>query len=128
MRLFVFVITAITATNVLADDLCSALSGSVVISQDYNNTYLGKISNKYSDDSIFNEYGNYGSKYSSDSIWNEYSQVGSKYAAESPFNKYSISPPMIIKNKKIIGYLSVNKNVSGAINPIVLRSVCEDGL
>ena len=128
MRLFVFAVSMITFTNAVADDFCSALNGSVVISQDSNNTYLGEISNKYSDDSIFNEYGSYGSKYSPDSIWNEYSQAGSKYATESPFNKYSISPPMIIKNKKIIGYLSVNKNVSGAINPIVLRSMCEDGL
>ena len=128
MRFFIFVAAVITAATAVADDLCSALNDSVVISQDSNNTYLGEISNKYSDDSIFNEYGSYGSKYSPDSIWNEYSQAGSKYATESPFNKYSISPPMIIKNKKIIGYLSVNKNVSGAINPIVLRSMCEDEL
>ena len=128
MRLFVFIISIIMATSAIADDTCSALSGSVVISQDYNNTYLGEISSRYSDDSIFNEYGNYGSKYSSNSIWNQYSQVGNEYSVESPFNKYSTSPPMIVKNKEIIGYLSVNKNVRGAINPIVLRSVCEDEL
>lgn len=128
MRFFIFVAAVITAATAVADDLCSALNDSVVISQDSNNTYLGKISNKYTDDSIFNQYGNYGSKYSQNSIWNGYSQVGSKYAAESAFNKYSTSPPMIIKNKEIIGYLSVNKYVSGAINPVVLRSVCEDEL
>lgn len=94
--------------------------GSVIIAED--GTFLGKITNEYDSDSIFNEYGQYGSQYSSKSIWNEYGTYGSKYSSYSPFNSYSSSPPAIYKNGSCIGYLTVNKYISGAINPYVLKS------
>jgi hypothetical protein len=103
-----------------AQSTMDSLYGSIVIAED--GTFLGKITNRYDLESIFNEYGQYGSKYSSNSIWNEYGNYGSKFSTYSPFNQYSSSPPAIYKNGILIGYLTVNKYIAGAINPYVLKS------
>lgn len=125
MKVGVLIVGSLIITKSFAVDLCHELEGAVLISQDRGNTYLGKITNRFDDKSIFNEYGNYGSKYADKSIWNDYSQFGGKYSEHSPFNKYSSSPPMIVKGREIIGYLSVNKRIAGAINPIILKAECE---
>jgi hypothetical protein len=85
-------------------------------------TYLGKLtSDQYDADSIFNEYGTYGGKYSAKSIYNDYGTYGGKYSAESPFNKYSSTPPMILLNGKVVGYLTINEYVTDAISPLGLK-------
>ena len=109
-----------------AADVCSIVSNAAIIAQDSSNTYLGKITTKYDSNSIFNEYGNYGSKYSSNSIWNPYSQFGNEYNAYSPFSKYSTAPPMLIKDRSVIGYLSSNKSVQGSVSPNLLKALCGD--
>ena len=101
-------------------NICQYVSGASILSDD--GKYLGKISNEYSSESIFNEYGTYGSEYSSDSIWNEYGSYGGKYASNSPFNSYSSTPPILVKNGKLIAYLSVNKSLNGAINPYLIKT------
>lgn len=106
-------------------DAISLLKGALIFAQDDKQTYLGKIDNKFNSESIFNEYGTYGSKYSTDSIWNEYSNFGSKYSSYSPFNDYSSSPPMIVKNGRIIGYLTTNKYITGGISPHILKEIKE---
>lgn len=95
----------------------------VIIANDGTGTFLGKITNRYDNNSIFNKYGNYGSKYNSTSIWNPYGQYGSKYSSYSAFNDYTYYPPKIIKNNKIIGYLTTNKYIQGAVNPYFLLSL-----
>jgi len=102
-------------------ELRQALEGSIIIAED--GTYLGKITNKYSSESIFNDYGTFGSLYSSKSIWNEYGTYGSPYSSYSPFNKYTSTPPGIYKDGTLIGYLTVNKYITGAINPYALKSL-----
>ena len=82
---------------------------------------LGKIEDEYSSESIFNEYGEFGGEYSSDSIWNQYGSYGGEYSALSPFNKYSSTPPVIIKNRKILGYLTINKYLNNSIDPNWLK-------
>lgn len=109
-----------------AQDLCSALNGATLIAQDDSNTFLGKIASSYSSDSIFNEYGTYGSEYSSKSIWNTYGTFGSEYSGVSPHNSYSTTPPMIIKDRKVIGFLSVNKSMKGSVSPNLLKAMCKD--
>jgi len=104
--------------------ICNAIDGAIVLNSD--NEYIGSISNKFDPDSIFNKFGTYGNKFSSDSIWNKFGKNGNPFASNSAFNKFTSSPPRIVKNKQIIGYLTVNKYVSGAINPIVLGTVCYD--
>jgi hypothetical protein len=79
--------------------------------------YLGVISNEYAVDSIFNRFGLHGSKYGVHSIWNQYGQYGSAYSSYSPFNPLALNPPIIIKKGKVIGRLTVNKSVVGAVDP-----------
>lgn len=122
------ILSLLVASGVHAEQLCDQARGATVIAQDENNTYLGKISNSYDSESIFNAYGTYGSEYSSLSIWNEYSTYGSEYSSYSATNSYTSTPPMIIKNRKILGYLSSNKSQRNSINPISLKAICEDEL
>jgi hypothetical protein len=118
----------ICAPAIASEELCTIVSGAVLIAQDDENTYLGKITNSYDSESIFNEYGSFGSEYSSSSIWNKYATFGSEYSSYSPFNKYTSTPPMIIKNRKIIGYLSANKNLGASVSPNLLKALCKDEL
>jgi hypothetical protein len=84
--------------------------------------YLGKIEDQFSSDSIFNEFGTYGSEFSSDSIWNKFGNYGSPFSSQSAFNKFTTNPPIIIKNKQVIGYLTVNKFIKGGVDPNWLKS------
>jgi len=115
-------------SNVHAEELCDIVKGAVLIAQDDKNTFLGNITNAYDSKSIFNEYGTYGSEYNSSSIWNKYASFGSEYSAYSPHNSFTSTPPMIIKNKKIIGYLSANKSIGSSITPNLLKALCKDEL
>ena len=91
------------------------LYGSEVIADD--GTYLGKIADSWDSDSIFNENGPYGSKDNNESIWNENGPYGNRFSRYSAFNPGTKTPPKIIKDGKFIGYLSINKRLSGAIDP-----------
>lgn len=128
VTLVFLVITAVGLRPAHAQDACSILSGSVIVAQDSSNTVLGKITNSFDSDSIFNEFGTYGNEFSSDSIWNEFSTFGNEFGSNSPFNEFSSSPPMIIKGGKVIGYLSANKYIRNSISPNVLKALCEDSL
>jgi hypothetical protein len=115
--------------NLFADadsDIAQLLKGATVIAQDENNTYIGRLCNKYDSESIFNKYGKYGSEYSSTSIWNKYSIFGSPFSAYSAFNKLTKTPPVIIKNGKIIAYITVNKLIQGGISPYYLKEIADN--
>lgn len=94
-------------------------NGCVVVAHD--GTYLGKIANQYTSDSIFNPYGKYGSELSSKSIWNEYGKFGSAYSKYSAFNPIASKPPKIYRNSVFKGYLTVHNIFTNAINPYKLR-------
>lgn len=117
---------AFVATSVIAEEVCNMVNDSVIIAQDDQNTFLGEITNSYDSKSIFNEYGTYGNPFSSSSIWNKFSTFGNQFNGQSPFNEFSSSPPMIIKNKTIIGYLSANKSIQFSISPNLLKALCKD--
>lgn len=101
---------------------CQAFQDATIVSSD--GTYLGKLGSKYDSNSIFNKYGTYGSKYNAKSIWNTYGNYGSKYNTLSAFNPYSSKPPRLFKGKKLIGYLTKNKYLSGAVDPVLLAVQC----
>lgn len=89
-------------------------------------TYLGKVtSNEFDLESIFNEFGTYGSKFSLTSIWNEFGTYGSPFSSESAFNEFALSPPVIMSGSDIIGYLTVNSSINGAISPYGLKEELE---
>lgn len=121
--LLTIVIATLSITSTYANNLCQIVSGAKIISQE-SKKYLGSITNKYDSDSIFNEFGNYGSEFSSDSIMNEFGRYGGEFSSESPFNEFTSTPPYIVKNGKIIGYLTVNKYINNALNPFILIAEC----
>jgi hypothetical protein len=100
----------------------------ILVADDDKATFLGELTtNKFSSDSVFNDYGTYGSKYSTDSIWNNYGQYGSKYSMYSAFNKYAANPPMIIDgNGKVVGYLTVNESKADGISPYIINEMLKD--
>lgn len=95
--------------------------GATVISAEKEPRYLGTISNEFDMGSIFNRFGLYGSKYAVSSIWNQFSSYGFEFSQYSPFNDFSTDPPIIIKDSKVIGRLTVNKLVPGGVDPGWLR-------
>ena len=102
-----------------AEQLCSTYTGAKIVADD--GRYLGKVSGTFDPESILNKYGNYGSKYSSTSIWNEYGHYGGEYSGLSPFNPYARKPPSLMQDKKVIGRLTVNKTMTGAVSPYFLQ-------
>lgn len=104
--------------------LAQNLQGSMIFGQDDDRTYLGAIDfTSPSSESIFNEYSTYGSEYSSASIWNEHGTFGSEYSSYSPFNEYTSTPPIIVKNKSIIGHLTENEYLTGAVSVKKIKSI-----
>lgn len=106
---------------VIAIKVIQTYQDAKVISTERKPKYLGTISNEFDIDSIFNKYGRYGSRYGIDSIWNQYGLYGSEFSLHSPFNEFSIDAPIIVKDGKVVGRLTVNKSVSGAVDPSWLR-------
>jgi hypothetical protein len=84
--------------------------------QGQDGQFLGEISsNRYSSDSILNQYGPYGSQYSSTSIFNQYSPYGSPYGQFSINNPYSTTPPKLFINGQFKGHVSKNQYVPNQI-------------
>ncbi|MCO7225939.1 hypothetical protein [Pleionea sp. CnH1-48] len=110
------------------NELCTLVKGAKIFAQDSRQTYLGDISNGYQSKSIFNDFGTYGNEFSSESIWNEFSKFGNEFNPYSPFNEYLSAPPVIIKNGELLGFLSTNENMKGAVSPSVLKAYCEEKL
>ena len=123
-----FAVLAVGASSAYGEEVCDQVKGAVLVAQDEKNTYLGKIASAYDSDSIFNEYGTYGSQYNSLSIWNQYATFGSEYSSYSPHSPYTSTPPMIIKNRKVLGYLTANKSIRSSITPNLLKALCKDEL
>ena len=81
-----------------------------------NGQFLGEIvSNEFDRDSILNEYGPYGSPYSTTSIFNQYSDYGSRYGQNSVNNPYCSTPPKLIINGGLLGFVTVNQYVANNI-------------
>lgn len=80
--------------------------------------FLGSLStNTFNTYSVFNTYGAYGSKYSTTSIWNSYGTYGSKYSSYSATNRYTSTPPILVYNGKVMGYVTANPYLSNGISP-----------
>lgn len=107
MRLFLLLCLGL---GLNANEICYRLENAYVVAQDEKNTFLGKIESSFSSDSIFNEFGNFGSEFSS-------------YSATNPI---TLTPPMIIKEGKLVGYISTNKTIPNSISPSLLKVLCKE--
>jgi hypothetical protein len=123
---FVLSLLFALTTNLSAQDICLTVNGSIILAQDSKNTFLGKITNSLDSQSIFNEFGTYGSEFSTGSVWNQFSIFGNEFNSYSPHNEFSSNPPMIIKDGKLIGYLSANKSIRSSISPNLLKALCKE--
>lgn len=97
-------------------EVAALLKGASIIAQDDKKTPLGMIDNELFKESIFNELSKAGNKYMADSIFNEFGRFGSETGEFSAFNENSKKPPMIVKDGKVIGYLTANKTIRGGIS------------
>jgi hypothetical protein len=97
-----------------------------VVDDDYK-TFLGDLTtNQFDLNSIYNEFGTYGNKFSPDSIWNQFGTYGNPYSQYSPFNQFTSTPPMIINgNGQIVGRLTVNQIITGAVSPYQLNALLQ---
>ena len=93
---------------------------SFIVSSD--ETYLGSLdTNRYSRDSVFNQFGPYGSRFSPTSIFNSYSPYGSLFSALSAFNPHAASPPEVYQRGQRAGHLTVSVAFPDRIDPSRLR-------
>jgi len=84
-------------------------------------TYLGKVSsNPFESESICNEFGTYGSEFASKSVRNEFGSYGSPFASQSAYNEFTSTPPRIIYQGGVVGYLTKNEFLRGALDPDLL--------
>ncbi len=125
ITLVYFLLTSFFIVEINAQDICEIIDGAKVIADD--GEYLGKICSAFDSESIINEFGTYGNEFNSNSIWNEFGTYGNEFSNLSPFNEFTNTPPMIIKNGNIIGYLTKNRGLKNAVDPHILLS-CEFGL
>jgi hypothetical protein len=119
---FNFYLLSFTA-YAFSPELIDLLKGSKIYAQDINRTFLGCIDNECIYDSVFNEVGPYGSDCSPKSIWSEVGSFGSDVSFYSPYNAITLTPPMIVKNGQIIGFLTVNPSVEGRLSPFDLKKM-----
>ena len=112
---------AIMRPDSASANACYDLKGGIVVAED--GTYLGKIADHYDPDSIFNKLGVHGSRFSDESIWNIFGEYGGKFGQHSPFNLFG-TPPLILRNQVPVAYLSSNKALQGAVDPVLIAIVC----
>jgi len=96
--------------------------GALIVADDGEGTFLGKIGSTVASESIFNPVGRHGSTVASQSIWNEVGRYGGKVSRLSPFNPVTSSPPLIVKDGKVVGRLTVNEVLLDAVNPYLLKA------
>ncbi len=101
---------------------CYELEGAKIVAED--GTFLGTLDDSYSSDSIYNSFSDYSSSYSSNSIWCDYCEYGNSYSSMSPFNDYASSPPVLLKDGKIVGILTIKPYEIDAVNPYSVGKDC----
>lgn len=96
-----------------------ALEGGSIVAND--GQFLGRITkSRFDSDSLVNAFGAYGSRFSSTSIFNQFGEYGSQFSSLSPFNRFSSTPPKILKDGKVVGYLTVNEMLKPRVDPSLL--------
>ena len=90
--------------------------------------FLGCFScNPYSDNSIWNEYGDYGSKYSDNSIWNKFGDYGSNFSSYSPWSKFSNQAPVLVdEDGGFYGYFTCNISKYNRVSPDLMDFLCKN--
>ena len=102
---------------------CNKFDGAKIIGDD--GEFLGVLGPRWVTDSIFNDSSSYASSWSQNSIFNTSSDYGSSYSSLSVFNDGASSPPMIIGDSKLIGYLSIGPSwKNDRFSPYDIKYTC----
>jgi len=113
-KLFILLFLFLFIVPVSPIQAASVNPGDVHVYSYDGSQFLGTLStNIYDPYSVFNRYGTYGSKYSTNSIWNQYGTYGSKYSSYGAANPYTSTPPILVYNGSVVGYVTANKYLSG---------------
>lgn len=105
----------VTVVAPVGGSLCSQIAGASLYA--YDGTYLGRLTNQFDPQSIYNQFGTYGSQFSSVSVNNRYGQYGSPYTSMSAYNPYASNPPVLFKNGNAIAYFTVNTYKTPYVHP-----------
>jgi hypothetical protein len=125
MKFILSILLLIYAQNALAFFTCFDLNGAAVFSQEDEPVYLGFLGNDFAAGSINNEFGSYGSEFSSSSIRNAFSPYGNDFSQFSSNNPLALKPPILIKNNRVIGYLSNNQTLPLNFPLAILDDECD---
>jgi hypothetical protein len=117
---FVFALLSIlfaprASAQAAPDITCFDLDGAYVVSQEPGPIYLGFFGSQFATESIMNSFGTYGSSFSPLSVRNTFGTYGSSFGSYSAQNRFATSPPAIMKNGMLVGYLTTNTFVMGGI-------------
>jgi hypothetical protein len=107
----------VTVAAASGGSLCAAIAGASLYADDGKWTYLGRLTNQFDSQSIYNQFGTYGSQFSSLSVYNEFGQYGSPYGQYSAFNPYANHPPILVKNDVALAYFTVNTFKTPYVHP-----------
>ena len=111
------------SSNTYTGAIPSWLDGNAVIYDSSLTVPLGVVSsNAFATNSILNSFGTYGSSFSTSSIFNSFGTYGNSFSSYSVCNTFASGSnvPQIWRNGVLIGYLTKNQYLSGAIDPTVL--------
>ncbi|MCM1985122.1 hypothetical protein [Lyngbya confervoides] len=85
--------------------------------------FLGCVNcNKFDEDALANQFGEFGSQFSPKSIYNRFGDFGSQFSNVSACNPIATNPPVIVDQEgNFQGYLTLNRFVNGTvIDPRIL--------
>jgi hypothetical protein len=121
--LFSVVAVIITTVPAFAQLTLQQIDGSAVLVAS-DGKYIGRISsNAFDTESICNDFGDYGNPFSANSVKNQFGDYGNPFSSISAYNQFTSAPPAIIYNGRVVGYLTKNQFVRGAVDPDVLLAV-----
>lgn len=103
---------------------CANLNGAYLVSQEFNQVYLGFFGNSFASESVNNSFGTYGSSFSSLSVRNTFGNYGSSFGIYSANNNFTSTPPFIVKYGNIIGYLTTNSSIYEGVSLAVVDANC----
>jgi hypothetical protein len=95
--------------------VCATISGASVVAND--GQYLGRLTNRFDSESIYNEFGVYGGQFSQTSIYNRFGPYGGEFSLLSPFNRFTSTPPQLIKDEASLAYFTVNTRLTPRVTP-----------
>jgi len=111
------VATAVVTVLAPPPTLCQAIAGAQVWSTERVPVYLGRLTNGFDAQSIYNTFGTYGSQFSALSINNTFGQYGSQFSQLSARNPYTTTPPILVKNGQALLYFTVNSFQTPYVTP-----------